>query len=382
MAKGYAMERWQGKKGSNVFYKISNSSNAQKQGVRERVYEVSNPKTRSQALQRMKVRAAQNFYNTLAPILNRAMQGVKYGGMTRNEFMKYALSMSDSPAVEKGSSVAIPGAYLLSKGSLPAFAYGGITGNGIEFSAPWEGTFEIISNLPITQNDLNAICANGAVHEGDQITFILVDTIGNYQYLSFTLSVGVTIPNLKDSTEHTIVLNGFGKIFLTGYSDSDWQAAAVILSRKNGNKYERSTAYLALNENSDFIKEAYSTQAINAALATYQKSVSVNGETDWPVEPEDEGQGGGSFTISAPYVLSGLTGAKASLNGRKVLVYENVNTGDLTAVGTLSGYLVDFATRETLLYMQDAVFRGLVPADVTALASLPHHEIESANDGI
>ena len=378
MAKGYAMERWQGKKGSNVFYKISNSSNAQKQGVRERVYEVSNPKTRSQALQRMKVRAAQNFYNTLAPILNRAMQGVKYGGMTRNEFMKYALSMSSSPAVEKGSSVAIPGAYLLSKGSLPGFAFNGTTGNGIEFSAPWVGNFEIVSDATLTRNNINDICANGAVREGDQITFIVVNVAGNYQYMSFTLSEGETIPMFNDKV--IIIIDG---IFAIGnFSVEDWQAAAVILSRKSGNKYERSTAYLALNEDSVFIKEAYSTQAINAALATYQKSVSVNGETDWPVEPEDEEQGGGSFTISAPYVLSGMTGAKASLNGRKVLVYENVNTGDLTAVGTLSGYLVDFATRETLLYMQDAVFRGLVPADVTALASLPHNEISNANAGI
>ena len=380
MAKGYAMERWQGKKGSNVFYKISNSSNAQKQGVRERVYEVSNPKTRSQALQRMKVRAAQNFYNTLAPILNRAMQGVKYGGMTRNEFMKYALSMSSSPAVEKGSSVAIPGNYLLSKGSLPAFALKAFGNDNVTFNAPWSGNFDIINGDTLSQENVNEICANGAIKDGDQITVIAVS--GGFQFynVSFIIADGVAIPTLRDCN---VRLQGSNSSFTLVFPDNDeWVAAAIILSRKNGNKYERSTAYLALNENSDFIKEAYSTQAINAALATYQKSVSVNGETDWPVEPEDEGQGGGSFTISAPYVLSGLTGAKASLNGRKVLVYENVNTGDLTAVGTLSGYLVDFATRETLLYMQDAVFRGLVPADVTALASLPHHEIESANDGI
>ena len=377
MAKGYAMERWQGKKGSNVFYKISNSSNAQKQGVRERVYEVSNPKTRSQAMQRMKVRAAQNFYNTLAPILNRAMQGVKYGGMTRNEFMKYALSMSDSPAVEKGSNVAIPGAYLLSKGSLPAFALNAFSNDIVTFNAPWSGNFDFITGDTLSQEDVNKICANGAIKDGDQITVIAVSGGLQFYYISFIIADGVSIPILN---ECSMGLQGSNSSFTFTFPDEDqWVAAAVILSRKNGSKYERSTAYLALNEDSDFIKEAYSTQAINAALATYQKSVSVNGETDWPVEPEDEGQGGGSFTISAPYVLSGLTGAKASLNGRKVLVYENVNTGDLTQVGTLSGYLVDFATREVLLYMQDAVFRGLVPADVTALASLPHYEINSAN---
>lgn len=368
MAKGYAMERWQGKKGSNVFYKISNSSNAQKQGVRERVYEVSNPKTRSQALQRMKVRAAQNFYNTLAPILNRAMQGVKYGGMTRNEFMRYALSMNSSPAVEKGSSVAIPGAYLLSKGSLPAFTINQFSGSQAFFDMPMLVQGMIEPNATLSQNDINLICANGAVREGDQITIVYVDLNNNYNFASMLVSVGYVVPSV-------LTIEGDK---LTIETQANLAAAAVILSRKNGNKYERSTAYLALNEESDFIKEAYSTQAINAALATYQKSVSVNGEsTDWPVEPEEGGQGSFVASISAPYVLSGLTGGKAALNGRKVLVFQNVNTGDLTAVGTLSGYLVDFATNQTLSYIENNQYGALVPTDIPALASLPHHEINA-----
>lgn len=375
MAKGYAMERWQGKKGSNVFYKISNSSNAQKQGVRERVYEVSNPKTRSQALQRMKVRAAQNFYNTLAPILNRAMQGVKYGGMTRNEFMRYALSMNESPAVAKGSNVAIPGNYLLSKGSLPAFSIKTFNGpSQVNFNAPFTSVNTIQSGEILGEGNVQNICANGAIKVGDQIT-IIVFTGNGVQYVSFIVEKGVVIPTIVNNSS-AIVLNGSNLIMeIPGTTIS---AAAVILSRKNGNKYERSTAYLALNENSDFIKEAYSTQAINAALATYQKSVSVNGEsTDWPVEPEDDGTGSGTFSISAPYVLSGLEGAKAGLNGRKVLVFENTNTGDLTSVGVSNGYLVDFATYQTLIYQESGVHKGLKPSDVTALASLPTSEINA-----
>lgn len=375
MAKGYAMERWQGKKGSNVFYKISNSSNAQKQGVRERVYEVSNPKTRSQAMQRMKVRAAQNFYNTLAPILNRAMQGVKYGGMTRNEFMRYALSMNSSPAVEKGSNVAIPGNYLLSKGSLPGFALASIVEiSPCGFTAPWEGDFNVASDEALTQANVNAITSNGAIKKGDQITVVYFGYNNVISYASFIIDVNEVVPKVGDTE---IILNGNVKQIAL-LPNQDWLAAAVILSRKNGNKYERSTAYLALNEESAFIKEAYSTQAINAALATYQKSVSVNGEsTDWPVEPEEGGQGSFTASISAPYVLSGLTGAKAVFNGRKALVFENVNTGDLTEVGTLGGYLVDFETHQTFGYVQSGAATALVPADVAALASLPTREINA-----
>lgn len=373
MAKGYAMERWQGKKGSNVFYKIKNSSNAQKQGVRERVYEVSNPKTRSQAMQRMKVRAAQNFYNTLAPILNRARQGVKYGVMTRNEFMKYALSMNSSPAVEKGSNVAIPGNYLLSKGSLPAFSIKEFSPQSTQFNAPWF-MLTAVEDTILSQEAVNDICSNGAVKEGDQITIIIVDAALNYNYYSFIIAAGSQLPLINNTpivfAESMFIINENGQ--------NETIAAAVILSRKNGNKYERSTAYLALNENTDLIKAAYSTQAINAALATYQKSVSVNGEsTDWPVEPEDSGTGSFTASVSAPYVLSGLTGGKAALNGRKVLVFQNVNTGDLTEVGTLSGYLVDFETHQTLSYIENNLYGALVPADVPALAALPKHEINA-----
>lgn len=375
MAKGYAMERWQGKKGSNVFYKISNSSNAQKQGVRERVYEVSNPKTRSQALQRMKVRAAQNFYNTLAPILNRAMQGVKYGGMTRNEFMRYALSMNSSPAVEKGSSVAIPGNYLLSKGSLPGFAAHQLSVTEVQFTAPFSfsGVIEAASNYQLTADNVAKITNLGAIKEGDQITIILFSN-NNAIFDSFIISEGSTISNPNGQA---FIFDGANGKFIIA-STNRLDAAAVILSRKNGTKYERSTAYLAIVEDSTFIQQAYSTQAINAALATYQKSVSVNGEsTDWPVEPEEGGQGSFVVSISAPYVLSGLTGGKAALNGRKVLVFQNVNTGDLTAVGTLSGYLVDFATNQTLSYIENNQYGALVPADIPALASLPHREINA-----
>lgn len=379
MAKGYAMERWQGKKGSNVFYKISNSSNAQKQGVRERVYEVSNPKTRSQALQRMKVRAAQNFYNTLAPILNRAMQGVKYGGMTRNEFMRYALSMSSSPAVEKGSNVAIPGKYLLSKGSLPAFTLASFGGEvTASFDVPFYSAtpMELSSGAQISSDDFAKLTSNGALKEGDQLTFILFNENFNAFVSSFLIKVGEQIPTIGNSTI-TILTGDASLINIEGIGKKI--AVAIILSRKNGSKYERSTAYLALNENIKAIQDAYSTQAINAALATYQKSVSVNGEsTDWPVEPEEGGQGSGTFSISAPYTLSGLTGAKAGLNGRKVLVFENLNSGDLISVGTTSGYLVDFETYQTLVYFQDAMYHALVPADVTALASLPTTEINAS----
>ena len=258
--------------------------------------------------------------------------------------------------------------------ALPAFSLNHFDPSNFVFNAPFSVSNQYASNQVLNSDAIADITSNGAIHEGDQLTIVYCQNVIFY-YVAFVIAVGGTIPVIGSKGEGGLVLESNS---LTFDIVENINAAAVILSRKNGTKYERSTAYLALNEESDFIKEAYSTQAINAALATYQSSVSVNNEsTDWPVEPEDDGTGSGTASISAPYVLSGLAGAKAALNGRKVLVFENANTGDLTSVGTLSGYLVDFETYQTLVYMQDAVYMALVPTDVTALASLPHHEINA-----
>lgn len=376
MAKGYAMERWNGKKGSNVFYKISNSNNAQKQGVRERTYEVSNPKTRSQALQRMKVRAAQNFYNTLAPILNRAQQGVKYGGMTRQQFMKYALSMTGSPAVEKGSNVAIPGNYLLSKGSLPAFTLDSFSGEvTASFSVPFSSSnpLELRSGDQITSEVLGNLTSNGALKENDQLTFILFDEKFNAFVSSFLIKVGVQLPTLGNATI-TFISGDDSLIAIEG--EGKKAAVAIILSRKNGNKYERSTAYLALNDNVSEIQQAYSTEAINAALATYIKTVSASvGSIDWPVDPSTDTD---EQLINAYFTLENLTGDKSQLNGRDVLVYEGVQSGDMKAVGVKEGVLVDFNSLEPLSYSSGSVgsiISPLLPTDVPSLATLPQHEI-------
>ena len=62
MAKGSLNAVMRGKKGNTVFYKVTGSSNKEKQGSREYVSTVANPKTGTQALQRMKLAPASAFY--------------------------------------------------------------------------------------------------------------------------------------------------------------------------------------------------------------------------------------------------------------------------------------------------------------------------------
>ena len=119
MAKGSAMGIWRGRKGSSVFYYIKNSSNAQKQGIRERNYEVSNPKSYAQAGQRMKLLAVQRFYNQQKEVLQRGWEGVAYGTPTRRKFLKYALKtdLAKIASITKDATVVPPSELLVSRGS-------------------------------------------------------------------------------------------------------------------------------------------------------------------------------------------------------------------------------------------------------------------------
>lgn len=122
MAKGNAISgNITGKKGSSVFYKVSNSNNKVTQGLREYQPVVTNPKTTSQAQQRMKLQPATNFYRGLSDVLDHSFEGQKYGGRNHSYFMKLAIGNADGinyPFLYKGDTNFVPGSYLVSRGSL------------------------------------------------------------------------------------------------------------------------------------------------------------------------------------------------------------------------------------------------------------------------
>lgn len=289
MAKGSPMGLWRGKKGSNVFYKIANSNNGMMQGIRQRVVEVSNPKTAAQASQRIKMRAAQNFYNALAPILNRAMQGVKYGSLTRNEFMSYALSMvGDFPFIAKGDTTPVPGEYLLSKGSLNAgFKFLRIVpGESIQFDATGVSNGLFLVNNAITAEAVEALISLG-FREGDQITVVRCNSVqGSFVYdvRSCFLSVGELSP--------FAIEGGAVKIF----SVSDLGvtvAAAIIISRKEGTTYLRNTETMHVDKAT--LEDYYTPVNQAMRIRSYMKP-NATANVDWPVDPSEPTTNNGGGT--------------------------------------------------------------------------------------
>ena len=367
------MGLWRGKKGSNVFYKIANSSNGQQQGIRQRVFDVSNPKTAAQAQQRIKMRAAQNFYNALAPVLDRARQGVKYGGLTRQDFMSTALKMKDGyPSIEKGDPAAVPGEYLVAKGSLNGFTFNHINNNKISFNSPVTVNFDLDGGSVLDAEAVAQLTANGSIHEGDQLTVIICKLINDsfiYVTESCLVKVGETLcEDLYFTINEPIAVVGTG--------DDTLVAAAIIISRLNGDKYLRSNATMAIKRTA--LTEYFGDAARRAGIRSYMAAAARNANVDWPVEPIPEL----GDVIYEPYTLSGLTDAAASFNGKVIRVAKSVETGVTVAkygttftglhiIGGENPVCVDYETGEALIIVNEMEEYALSLTAVTALSSLP-----------
>lgn len=321
MAKGSAMGLWKGKKGSSVFYQIKNSNSLQKQGIRERNYEPSNPQSAGQAGQRMRMYPAQAVYGAIKDVIERSWQGIKYGQMSRQEYLKHALREPLFPAIAKGDNAVVPGPYQISKGSLqeveayvsagrfnfPIFASGGLD---------WDSTLAELSTAILNQNPF--------LEEGDQLSFVVCHTNINgdgfyWNVFSFYLNtqaedvgVGDIFSSKIDFSE--VVFNEEGIAFVSG--NHIFMAAACVISREGATPL-RSTARLACDYTAGDMQAYYSAEAQTAAKRSYMKQLST-AVTDWPADPDSGDAGGGSsdtIRITAtPYNEHGTVSGSGSYN--------------------------------------------------------------------
>lgn len=370
------MGLWKGKKGSSVFYSIWNSNNKEKQGIREYRAEVKNPQSDGQADQRARILPAQRIKGALRNIVSRSFQGIPYGAKSRLEFIRQAMRLKEGyPFVTKGYQEPVPGRYYISKGSLQQIT---TTDNNGEAESSLVCQIEIENSTTIANLTAELLEKNPYLREGDQLTFVvctasLPDSPDISVYKWFYYSVHL---DSSDSTtfqdaglmDYDATIGSYNaNLGLRG--DGNIAASAIILSRKDEDgTYLRSTAQLAV---ANFMAPFFTTAQANITRASYQTRTTQN-STDWPVE--DDTRGGGSSLTDGLYTLSGLTGNKATLNGKKCKVRINTLTGTPTAVYVLSGEFEGGLVGEDggeLSYKSGDTFSFLTKADVPALASLP-----------
>lgn len=330
------MGLWRGKKGSSVFYKLTNSNNSQKQGIRERVYEVANPQSNGQATQRAKLLPAQRVAGAIREIVERGWQGVNYGSKSRSEFLKRALSMkSGYPFIEKDDDRIVPGAYQITKGTLSAI------------QCSYDDSFTVNTNIMLGEETFSTwgdvfqamIDNNANIREGDQITCVVcassssttsgqLEASYEWSYASMYVDPSNTEAagdGLGNGVSWFVVEEGSsgkpGYITVSGVAPGPGAAepaiaaVAVIVSRLGDNgQHLRSTAKLIVND--DLLADWFSSSQQRRARESYQTANAATTNTNWPVDGDTEMEG----TYMTSVVLEGLTGAIARFNGSPVAV--------------------------------------------------------------
>lgn len=326
-----------GKIGNLVGFAIKNASNNQVQGVRAYQPTVSNPKSEPQAIQRMKMTAAVNFYRQLTEVLNNAWQGQKYGTKSRNYFMSLAMSQAEGiPFVDKGDKHFYPGQYPVSQGSLPTQAVTAISGAAATTTLN-VGTDFTASGASWADFSQALINNTFGVQNGDKITFIGVGQRNGefapmYSYVIVNTDSTMSLEDVVSGSNMTITVASGGYVQL-GFSQLEAEvAAAVIVSRypqTAGGSWLRSSSTMFCA--ASFVSEYMGAARYAAAIATYQKSES-SATSDWYLNQgltpgaADADWGGSDSNLS-------IVGQGATLQNVTGLELSDNSTGSAT-IGT------------------------------------------------
>lgn len=289
--------------GSVTYSTMKDKNGKRVQILRAKPTDVTNPNTVAQILQRMKVKPAARFYNTLEEILNNAWEGVRYGADSRREFMRLAMGMT-GPYVPRGASRVIPAVYPVSRGSVPTPA-GVVFAEDESINSKSYGKKAFMFDM--TGTGFDAGQGNWPQSIVDvygravQFTFIAVtvDGDGNYKFgynrvlssdlpaynqqtmptLNWKLQVGDAIVYTYNWDSDNILYFGKGTDIPAtaeqgALAVAGVVAAAVIVSYKENDVWHRSNADMVINEALQV--NLYGSEAMNVAIESYQNSASVN----------------------------------------------------------------------------------------------------------
>lgn len=183
-----------GKVGSLVFSRTNGQ-----QVVRARAEQVKNPQTDAQMVQRILLNTISQAYSKMNPIVDHSFEGIPAGQKSMSYFMKRNLSKIRQVLAESGNMDGTPpytspinsnlfalNNYEVSKGSLPDVNPSTMHADGIYVEA--------------TANTYKAVLDLLGLQRGDQLTFIIIDTL-DYGHTKFRYSRVILDPRNDDGTE-------------------------------------------------------------------------------------------------------------------------------------------------------------------------------------
>ena len=334
-----------------------------KQIVRSKAQSVANPKTIGQNTQRAILATIAKSAAAMNSLVDHSFANIPYGAESVRHFRKinmgllrnlYLNTQNDANLVAKGGSF-VPNPLKVSEGNLPSFV--SIVDSG-DIGFLQDTNHPLPSSGDITVSDF--LKAFPSLKGGDQITLVKITKVNDGDLVSgdalFAISLDriVFAPNAFDDLGAVIITEADGEIDDTlldltkttnptcvtlnpetgglGFStDHDMYYAALILSRKVNNNWQRSTQYLEQIEFNDHADN-------ESAIASYGAMASVSDETEY-LNQADEGETPSG--VSDAYMGVTTTKAGSSPSYAKV----NANSSDSTSIQAASGTVVDISAQ-------------------------------------
>ena len=286
--------------------------------TKDRVTYVRNPKTALQADQRMRLTLAKNFWLFNKATLDHAFEGYRQGLQNFQQFMKIALSSTNSVFPDKGSTNFIPANFQYSKGSLATVNTFMVEGTSSRSNVFTKTAFRFFNLFPAAGLDLDTFYnTNGAENEsllkdfcawikanpGDQLTVVLcydptstIDDELNPENFTYLEARGFLSIDGEGYVDFAKKWKAAGIVSVQGQPDNEddeslqqrgWFAcaqeddffnilgAAVIISRYDSTRqlWLRSNSFYAVSP--QVISQFGSDSAYEQALASYQASESA-----------------------------------------------------------------------------------------------------------
>ena len=375
---GFWLKGSTGKLAGTTLYKGANGETIQRE-----IVSPSNPKTVGQNVQRIVMSTVGAAYSLMKAICDHSFEGVKKGQETMSLFMSENIQKCRA-AIEEMQSQGVaflnmysfvpvgmkhafaPNQYLVAMGSLPrvnstwiADAESNILYPTVAVLANKTTYGDIISTLNLKRGDQLTFCTvkQGASIQESQFNYarVILDPTDPETFLPLPLDTAfldannnVNKPSVRNEGKFKFLLNASGLRFW--YEDvytteEDAIAAFVIVSRKEGETWKRSTTYMSYPGET---ANAYSMQqcldllangAQHNIYASADQYLNNAGEGGGQAASDTGGQGGGTTPSTQNFTISSATVNNNSMtvgSAKQVMCAEGETTEDLSIRVTFS----------------------------------------------
>lgn len=312
-----------------VGFKVTNSNSKEKQGWREYVAKISNPRSYAQSKQRAKIRPAAIFYQAFQQVENHAFLPTKRASLNRQKFMSFAMSMQEISDVRKGD-VAIPFIdYRISQGSLgcDSLTKGAYTteANEVRFAGLKAGAINAtaMQTTPVADFATAILTNTPQLHEGMELTFLAV--LGNLETLE---RQAVIFSVVLDKSNRVTTMGNLLPGLLAFRSSEDGLdvsaadaasynvlSAGVIISARRGKTWDYTNSYMA--------RSAYAVDGFDwdaeSVIASYMDGAAA-AESDLQLQQADNTTDSSISQVDFTRVDVTHADGKTALNSQTVAV--------------------------------------------------------------